>query len=60
MERAKTSDEARVLRDKVERDLEAAGRAAVRVGKLAVRLSMTSKIELAKKFIRAVFDDSEG
>lgn len=59
MPRAKDPAQARALREKVERDLEFAAGAAVRVSKLFVRLAVEPKVELARKFVRAILDDEE-
>jgi len=57
MKRAETPEQAREIAAKIERDMHAAAGVALRVTKLAVRLTITPKIELAKKFIRAILDE---
>jgi hypothetical protein len=57
MDRPKDSQEARQLREKVERDLEAAGAVAVQASKFVVRLAIKPKVDLIKDFIRSVMKD---
>lgn len=57
MERAKTSAEAKAVREKAEKDLEAAAGAAVRLTRLFLKLTVEPKIELAKKVIRALANE---
>ncbi len=57
MTRARSTGEAAKIRDKVEGDLEATAAAVVRAGKFLTRLAVEPKMDLAKKFIRAVLGD---
>ena len=57
VKRAATPEKAREIADKVERDLNAAAGVAVRIAKFGVRVAVTPKTELARKFIRAILDE---
>ena len=60
VKRAATSQQAREIAAKVERDLDAAAGVAVRVAKFGLRLAVTPKAELARKFIKSILDDEGG
>ena len=57
VKRAATPDQAREIAEKVERDMQVAAGAALRLAKLGVRVIVTPKVELVRKFIKAVLDD---
>jgi len=57
VKRAATSQEAREIAQKVERDMNVAVSAALRIAKFGVRVAVTPKIDLARKFIKAILDE---
>lgn len=57
--RASTPAQAREIAAKVDQDMEAAAGFAVRLARLGVRLAVTPKRELVRKFITAVLSDEE-
>ncbi len=57
--RAQTSEEARQLADKVEREMRFVFGAAIRVAKLGVRLAVEPKVALARKIMAAILDEEE-
>jgi len=58
--RAETPAQAREIAEKVDQDVRAAAGLVVRLTQFGVRLAVTPKRELARKFIKAVLQDEEG